>query len=202
MFEAGSFGVEVHPDVAPQPGNIVALEHWTASGFVGTDLDYLLSQRGIDRVVIAGNRANSCGNRANTCVDSAGRYAVELGYHATLISDAISASSQEETDASQEEMDATIKTDWPSFGHAVLTTGMSVPPAEGSIKLIPIRDRSAVVRLAGLGERAVTATSRRLRARAAAGCRRGGAGNRVYTRADRPRQHDRRTAGHRSREGS
>lgn len=108
LFEAGSFGVEVHPDVAPQPGDIVAQEHWTASGFAGTDLDYQLRQRGIDRVVIAGNRAN-------TCIDSTGRYAVELGYHATLISDAIAA-------FSQEEMDATIKTNWPSFGHAVLTT--------------------------------------------------------------------------------
>ena len=57
LFKAGSFGVEVHPDVAPQPGDIVAQEHWTASGFADTDLDYQLRQRGIDRVVIAGNRA-------------------------------------------------------------------------------------------------------------------------------------------------
>ncbi|WP_419552450.1 cysteine hydrolase family protein [Candidatus Poriferisodalis sp.] len=55
LFEAGSFGVQVHPDVAPQPGDIMAREHWTASGFAGTDLDVLLSQRGIDRVVIAGS---------------------------------------------------------------------------------------------------------------------------------------------------
>jgi len=108
IFEAGSFGIEVHPDVAPQDGDIVAQEHWTASGFAGTDLDFLLRLRGIDRVVIAGNRAN-------TCVEATGRYAVELGYHATLVSDAIAA-------FSQEEMDATVKTNWPAFAHAVLTT--------------------------------------------------------------------------------
>ena len=108
LFEAGSFGVQVHPDVAPQPGDIMAREHWTASGFAGTDLDFLLRQRGIDRVVIAGNRAS-------TCIDATGSYAVELGYHATLISDAIAA-------FNQDEMDTTIRVKWPSFGHAVLTT--------------------------------------------------------------------------------
>ena len=108
IFMKGSFGVEVHPDVAPQPGDIIAQEHWTASGFANTDLHMLLQQRGIDRVVIAGNRAN-------TCIDATGRYAVELGYHATLVSDAIAA-------FSPAEMDATIKVNWPAFGHAVVTS--------------------------------------------------------------------------------
>ena len=108
MFEKGSFGREVHPAVAPQPGDLIAQDHWTASGFANTDLDFLLKQNDIDHVVIAGNRAN-------TCVDSTGRYAVELGYHATLISDAIAA-------FSDAEMKATVEVNWPAFGHAVLTT--------------------------------------------------------------------------------
>ncbi len=108
LFLKGSFGVEVHADVAPQAGDLIAQEHWTSSGFAGTDLDMLLRQHGVSRVVVAGNRAN-------TCIDATGRYAVELGYHTTLISDAIAA-------FSDDEMRATIETNWPAFGHAVLTT--------------------------------------------------------------------------------
>ena len=108
IFEAGSFGVEVIDEVAPHPGDVLAQEHWTSSGFANTDLEFLLGQRGIDRVVVAGNRAN-------TCIDSTGRYAVELGFHATLISDAIAA-------FSQAEMDATINVNWPAFAHGVVTS--------------------------------------------------------------------------------
>lgn len=108
VFKQGSFGAEIHPAATPQEGDLVAYEHWTASGFANTNLDLLLRQHGIDRVVIAGVRAN-------TCVDTTGRYAVELGYHATLISDAIAA-------FSWDEMKATIETNWPAFGHAVHTT--------------------------------------------------------------------------------
>ena len=108
IFEADSFGVEVIDEVAPQPGDVLAQEHWTSSGFANTDLEFLLGQRGIERVVVAGNRAN-------TCIDSTGRYAVELGFHATLISDAIAA-------FSQAEMDATINVNWPAFAHGVVTS--------------------------------------------------------------------------------
>ena len=108
IFEAGSFGVEVIDEVAPQPSDVLAQEHWTSSGFANTDLEFLLGQRGIERVVVAGNRAN-------TCIDSTGRYAVELGFHATLISDAIAA-------FSQAEMDATINVNWPAFAHGVVTS--------------------------------------------------------------------------------
>ena len=108
IFEAGSFGVEVIDEVAPHTGDVLAQEHWTSSGFANTDLEFLLGQRGIERVVVAGNRAN-------TCIDSTGRYAVELGFHATLISDAIAA-------FSQAEMDATINVNWPAFAHGVVTS--------------------------------------------------------------------------------
>ena len=107
-FEAGSFGVQVIDEVAPQPGDVIAQQHWTSSGFANTDLEFLLGKRGIERVVVAGNRAN-------TCIDSTGRYAVELGFHATLIADAIAA-------FSEAEMEATIKVNWPAFAHAVVTS--------------------------------------------------------------------------------
>ena len=108
LFEKDSFGARVLASVAPQPGDLVAQEHWTASGFANTDLDFLLKQHGIRRLVIVGNRAN-------TCIDATGRYAVELGYQAVLISDAIAA-------FSDAEMAATIDVNWPAFGHGVLTT--------------------------------------------------------------------------------
>ena len=107
-FEAGSFGVQVIDEVAPQPGDVIAQEHWTSSGFANTDLEFLLGKHGIERVVVAGNRAN-------TCIDSTGRYAVEMGFHATLISDAIAA-------FSQAEMDAEININWPSYAHAVVNS--------------------------------------------------------------------------------
>jgi len=108
IFEKGSWGGDFHPELQPQEGDLVAGEHWTSSGFANTDLDMLLKQHGIDHVVIAGIRAN-------TCVEATGRYAVELGYHTSLISDAIAA-------FTWDEMKATIEINFPAFGHGVLTT--------------------------------------------------------------------------------
>lgn len=108
IFEEGSWGAEYHPDLQMQQGDLEAHQHWVASGFANTDLDLLLRSRGIDHVVLAGVRAN-------TCVEATGRYAVELGYHATLIKDAIAA-------FSADEMRSTIEVNFPAFGHAVLST--------------------------------------------------------------------------------
>lgn len=118
LFAEGSFGARVIDEVTPQPGDVIAREHWTSSGFANTDLEYLLNQRGIERVVVAGNRAN-------TCIDSTGRYAVELGFHATLIADAIAA-------FSEAEMEATINVNWPAFAHAVVTSDEFIAAVAGS----------------------------------------------------------------------
>jgi nicotinamidase-related amidase len=48
------------------------------SGFANTDLDYLLHQRSITHLVLAGMVAN-------TCLESTARYARELGYYVTLL---------------------------------------------------------------------------------------------------------------------
>ncbi|GIT23125.1 MAG: hypothetical protein CM1200mP40_28070 [Gammaproteobacteria bacterium] len=74
--------VEYHPDLQIQPGDIEARQHWQSSGFANTDLDFLLKQNGLDHVVLAGMRAN-------TCIESTARYAVELGYHTTMLTDAV-----------------------------------------------------------------------------------------------------------------
>jgi nicotinamidase-related amidase len=108
VFAEGSWGGEWHPDFAPQPGDVVVKEHWSASGFANTDLDLLLKQRRISHVILVGLIAN-------TCIECTGRFANELGYHVTLVRDATAA-------FSQAAMQAAHDLNAPSFAHAVLTT--------------------------------------------------------------------------------
>ena len=108
LFEKGSWGGEFHPELLPQQGDYIAQNHWTASGFATTNLDFLLKLHSIDHVVIAGMKAN-------TCIDTTARYAVELGYHTSLIKDAIAA-------FTWEEIKATVEVNFPNYGHALLST--------------------------------------------------------------------------------
>lgn len=108
LFEKDSWGAQFHPALASRPGDIIAQQHWTGSGFANTDLHFLLTMHGIDHIVLAGMRAN-------TCIDSTARYGVELGYHVTLIKDGIAA-------FTWEEINATTGINFPHYGHALLTT--------------------------------------------------------------------------------
>jgi ureidoacrylate peracid hydrolase len=47
-FEYGTWG-EIRSEFAPQPGDIVVLDHWCSSGFANTDLDLQLKRRGIQQ---------------------------------------------------------------------------------------------------------------------------------------------------------
>src|SRR6267143_6142445 len=80
-FEYGTWGGEFRSEFAPQPGEIVVNEHWGSSGFANTDLDLQLKKHGIHRLIVIGQKAN-------TCIDSTVRYAAELGYDVTLVKDA------------------------------------------------------------------------------------------------------------------
>lgn len=117
LFEHGSWGAQFHPALQPQPGDLIAQNHWTASGFANTDLDLLLRMHGIEAVVIGGMRAN-------TCIDCTARYAVELGYHVTLIKDAIGS-------FNREEIRATVELTFPHYGHALLTAAEFAAVLEG-----------------------------------------------------------------------
>ena len=108
LFEKGSWGAQFHPELEAQEGDLIAQHHWTGSGFANTDLDFLLRAHGIEHIVLAGMRAN-------TCIDSTARYGVELGYHVTLIKDGIAA-------FSWEEIKATTETNFPHYGHAIFST--------------------------------------------------------------------------------
>jgi nicotinamidase-related amidase len=87
-FECGSWGVEIRREFEPQPGDIVALEHWCSSGFANTDLDLQLKKHGIHQLIVMGLIAH-------TCVEATVRYAAELGYEVTMVKDATASYSGE-----------------------------------------------------------------------------------------------------------
>ncbi|MEU6657570.1 isochorismatase family cysteine hydrolase [Streptomyces sp. NPDC046821] len=119
-FARGTWGGEFHPDFQPQPGDIVAHEHWAQSGFANTDLDLQLRQHGITHVVLIGLLAN-------TCIESTGRYAMELGYHVTLVTDATAA-------LLPEMMHAAHELNGPTYAHAIVTTDEITTEFKGAVQ--------------------------------------------------------------------
>ena len=73
-------GFEIHPDVAPQPGEPV-IEKSVCSAFPGTVLDAQLKRLGITRLVIAGMQTEYC-------IDTNCRVAFDRGYKVVLAKDA------------------------------------------------------------------------------------------------------------------
>ena len=118
VFAEGEWGGEWHPDFAPQVGDIIVKEHWNSSGFANTDLDVLLKQHQISRVIVIGLIAN-------TCIETTARFAVELGYHVTLVRDATAA-------FSKEAMHAAHDINAPNFAHRVFTTAELLAAMAGS----------------------------------------------------------------------
>jgi ureidoacrylate peracid hydrolase len=92
IFEEGTWGGEFRSEFLPQPGDLIALEHWGSSGFANTDLDVLLKRHEILRVIVVGLRVN-------TCVESTVRYAAEQGYDVVMVRDATAGMSDEEMHA-------------------------------------------------------------------------------------------------------
>ena len=72
IFEYGTWGGEIRPEFATQPGDIVALEHWCSSGFANTDLDLQLKTHGIHQLIVISLIAHMC-------VEATVRFAAELG---------------------------------------------------------------------------------------------------------------------------
>ena len=73
-FEYGTLGRRApRASSQPQPGDVVAQEHWCSSGFANTDLDLQLKKHGIHELIVVGLIAH-------TCVEATVRYAAELGY--------------------------------------------------------------------------------------------------------------------------
>jgi nicotinamidase-related amidase len=106
-FAVDTWGGEWHPEFGPQPGDVIAQEHWAQNGFANTDLDELLRQHDIQKIVLVGFIANSC-------VEATARYGMELGYHVTLIKDATAAFNPEGMEAAR--VNSLL------YAHAILTT--------------------------------------------------------------------------------
>ena len=107
-FEYGTWGGEIRSEFKPQPGDIVALEHWGSSGFANTDLDLQLKKHGIHQLIVMGLIAH-------TCVEATVRYAAELGYEVTMVKDATAS-------YSDKEMHAALEVNIPNYASAIVTT--------------------------------------------------------------------------------
>ncbi|MEV0598880.1 cysteine hydrolase [Streptomyces sp. NPDC050315] len=53
LYVEGTPGTEIHPEVAPLPGEVVVTKR-RASAFSGSDLDVVLRARGIDNLILTG----------------------------------------------------------------------------------------------------------------------------------------------------
>ena len=108
VFEYGTWGGEFRSEFAPQPGDIVAHEHWCSSGFANTDLDLQLKKHGIHQLIVIGLIAH-------TCVEATVRFAAELGYDVTVVRDATAS-------YSDDEMHAALDVNLPNYASAIVTT--------------------------------------------------------------------------------
>jgi ureidoacrylate peracid hydrolase len=107
-FEYGTWGGEFRSEFQPEPGEIVATEHWCSSGFANTDLDLQLKRHGIHQLIVIGLIAH-------TCIEATVRFAAELGYEVTVVKDATA-------DYSDEEMHAALDINIPNYASAIVST--------------------------------------------------------------------------------
>jgi nicotinamidase-related amidase len=106
-FEFGTWGGELRQEFQPQPGDIVAQEHWCSSGFANTDLDLLLKKHRIHELIVVGLIAH-------TCVEATVRFGAELGYQVTVLRDAT-------TTYSDDHMHAAMDVNLPNYAAVVST---------------------------------------------------------------------------------
>jgi ureidoacrylate peracid hydrolase len=106
-FEYGTWGGEIRGEFQPQPGDVIASEHWGSSGFANTDLDLHLKRHGVQKLIVVGLIAH-------TCVEATVRYAAELGYEVTMVKDAT-------TSYSEEHMHAAVDLNIPNYACAMVT---------------------------------------------------------------------------------
>lgn len=83
----GSIEATILPPVRPVEGEIVLSK--TASGAFGsTNLDYILRNSGVEKLLV-------CGVTTNGCVESTVRPAADIGYYVALVGDACAAYTQD-----------------------------------------------------------------------------------------------------------
>jgi len=100
-FRKGTKAVEIIDELKPQPGDIVVEGKRGLCGFATTNLDFILRQRGIKNVALAGFLTN-------VCVESTMRTAYEKGYNVITLTDCTAATSWEI-------QEFTVKTNYPIY---------------------------------------------------------------------------------------
>jgi ureidoacrylate peracid hydrolase len=106
-FEYGTWGRKLRRGFEPQPGDVVAQEHWCSSGFANTDLDLPLKRHGFRQLIVIGLITH-------TRVEATVRYGGELGYDVTVVKDATAS-------YSDREMRAALEVDIPNCASAIVT---------------------------------------------------------------------------------
>jgi len=79
-LQPGQPGFAIRAAIAPEPGETVIVKR-ICDTFTGTNLEHVLRQAGIQRLV-------TCGIQSDFCVDAATRGAMNRGFSVTLASDA------------------------------------------------------------------------------------------------------------------
>jgi nicotinamidase-related amidase len=80
FFTPGSKGAQLHPKVLNHADEPVVLKHYVNS-FRETELQAILQQHGIERLVVVGSMSHMC-------IDGIARAAADMGYEVTVVHDA------------------------------------------------------------------------------------------------------------------
>jgi nicotinamidase-related amidase len=94
LFKLGTWGTEIHPDLAPEPTDIQIVKH-RVSPFYGTNLEPILSARRIRRIYCSGVSTNGV-------VQGVVRDGHDRDYDMVLLEDCCSAMSQSEHECAVE----------------------------------------------------------------------------------------------------
>lgn len=88
-FRRGSWGAEIVDTLTPQAGDVIIEGKRGLDCFASTNIDFILRQRGVTDVAIAGFLTNCC-------VESTMRSAYERGYRVVTLTDCTATLSEEE----------------------------------------------------------------------------------------------------------
>jgi ureidoacrylate peracid hydrolase len=91
VVEKGTWGHEIIPELAPEPGDLLVEKH-RRSAFAGTTLDQILRSNHIASTIVTGVVTHGC-------VDSTVRDAMLRDYYVTLVRDCVSSAAQDLHDA-------------------------------------------------------------------------------------------------------
>ncbi|WP_233569619.1 cysteine hydrolase family protein [Falsibacillus albus] len=92
-LESGTKGCEIHPEIAPDIGDVI-IQKFTPDSFFNTNLGEELKKKDIEHLVLAGIQTEMC-------VDTTCRSAFSKEYDVTLVSDAHSTWNSTEITAQQ-----------------------------------------------------------------------------------------------------